>query len=225
MNEMKANIRYFTRHAAVRDTGLGLMIGGGAGIVLGWMLFYYLMIAGVLALVVGIALFFIATAGSSTEADLMRQIEQRKTEGGVDLDRSLQKRADKKQDPVIFEGFVYDDEVYLKRMKNGKICSSKFEYAVLHFLNDAFYVERRVFSLVTDEQSASTREIPFAQLKDIIKEHEKSTLIRGRVGFTVKESRLTFLCDGEDGISLLIQDDAHADELIARLKKAAELQA
>ena len=220
MKNYKANINYFTKWEGLRTLGLGMLIVGFGSL---WLARSYLMYIGGAALIVaGFAIFMAGNIGRSSESDIMSEVARRK-EGiefpEVENERDYQKRVPQRQEILDFEGFSLRQGLYLKKMKNGSICSSEYSKTRMFLLTDAFYIKSKTFSLVSEEERSDTCEIPFTLVENIELEGDRQTLTFGKKSFSVMVSHMVITYDGGKKLRLPGKDDAYADELVKRLKK------
>ena len=220
MKNYKANINYFTKWEGLRTLGLGMLIVGFGSL---WLARSYLMYIGGAALIVaGFAIFMAGNIGRSSESDIMSEVARRK-EGiefpEVENERDYQKRVPQRQEILDFEGFSLRQGLYLKKMKNGSICSSEYSKTRMFLLTDAFYIKSKTFSLVSEEERSDTCELPFTLVENIELESDRQTLTSGKKSFSVTVSHMVITYDGGKKLRLPGKDDAYADELVKRLKK------
>ena len=157
MKNYKANINYFKKWEGLKTLGLGMLIVGFIGI---WMTYsYFVYIASIVLLAAGVVLFLVGNINRSTEAEIMAEIA-RCSEGiefpEVETERHFYKRVPEKQEILDFAGFSFSDGLWLKKMKNGSVCSSEYLKAKVLLLTDAFYVKQRKFSLVSEQKEEET---------------------------------------------------------------------
>ncbi len=222
MRNFKSNINYYTKWEGMRSVGLCLMIFGFGALWMGWSISYFIYILGAPALISGIVMFFWGNTGRSSEEEIQAEIKRRKD--GIafpelESERDWKKRVSQRPEVHEFEGFRFREGVYFKKMKNGSLCSSEYERAVMHILTDAFYIKSRRFSLVEEGETAETWEIPFALVERIEIEHSTVTLSNGKKTAEAAVSDLVFTYDGGKRLCILSLDDAYADDLVARLNK------
>ncbi|MBO5305880.1 MAG: hypothetical protein J6B12_03865 [Clostridia bacterium] len=220
MKNYKANINYFKKWEGLKTLGLGMLIVGFIGI---WMTYsYFVYIASIVLLAAGVVLFLVGNINRSTEAEIMAEIA-RCSEGiefpEVETERHFYKRVPEKQEILDFAGFSFSDGLWLKKMKNGSVCSSEYLKAKVLLLTDAFYVKQRKFSLVSEQKEEETIEIPFDKAEDVTVMRESTTLSCGKKKFPVKICHLVISYDGGKTLRLPMADDVYVDELAARLKK------
>ncbi len=225
MNNYKANINYFTKWEGMKTCGMGMLIVGILFLWVAWMYWFVLYIVGMGLVVLGTILFFLGNAGRADESEIMTEVNRRK-EGiefpEVENERDFQKRVPRRPEILEFEGFCYRDGLYLKKMKNGSICSSEYSKARVYLLTDAFYIKTRLFSLVADKEQNDTFEIPFSLVENIAMESERQTISSGKKAFSVMVSHMVITYDGGKKLRLPGKDDAYADELVVRLKRMLE---
>ena len=222
MKNNKDNIQYFTTWEGMRTLGLGMLIVGIGFLWLRPFSFFFSYIFGALLTLAGFAVFLIGNIGRSGEEDIIAEVNRRK-EGiefpEVETERDYQRRVPERPEIFDFEGFVLREGLYLKKMKNGSICSSEYAKARMYPLTDAFLIKCKTFSLVSDEETVEAYEIPFDEVEEIETVSERRTLRSGKKAYSVKICHFVITYDGGKTLALISTDDAAIDELIVRLKK------
>ena len=222
MKNYKANINYFTKWEGMKTCGMGMLIVGILFLWVAWIFWTILYLVGMFLVVLGAILFFVGNAGRAGESEIMSEVARRK-EGiefpEVEKERDLQRRVPKRREILDFEGFSLRQGLYLKKMKNGSICSSEYSKVRMFLLTDAFYIKSKTFSLVSEEERSDTCELPFTLVENIELESDRQTLTSGKKSFSVTVSHMVITYDGGKKLRLPGKDDAYADELVKRLKK------
>ncbi|MBO4979479.1 MAG: hypothetical protein J6D16_03635 [Clostridia bacterium] len=222
MKNYKANINYFKKWEGLKTLGLGMLIVGFTSI---WLAMGYLVyLGGIALLAVGAVLFLTGNINRSTEAEILAEISRR-SEGmnfpEVETERHFYKRVPERPEILDFAGFSFSEGIWLKKMKNGSICSSEYLTAKMLLLTDAFYVKQRKFSLISDINEEQTVEIAFSLVEDLTVLRESKSFSCGSKSFSVKLCYLVITFDGGKTLCLPAADDVYVDELAARLKKTA----
>lgn len=219
MRDYKSNIGFFTKWDKGEALGIGIMAVGFAMLWLGRGPIYR--IGGAVLLFGGLAVFFILGAGISSEKHIREEIRQ-KCEGiFIELqgDSHFFRRVPTDPKEYVLEGFLYDDDVYLKRVRNGDIVSSRYKYAKIQVLNDAFYIRTRTFSLISDETADETYDILFDTIEGIeIRKHEETRTFNEKE-FTLKTCEVVIVYDGGKELTLPKEDDIYNDDFIYEWKK------
>ncbi len=225
MKDYKANINYFTKWEGMKSCGMGMLIVGILFLWVAWVYWWFLYIVGMFLVVLGALFFFVGNAGRSDESDIMNEVS-RKRDGiefpEVEKERDFQIRMTQRPEILEFEGFCYREGLYLKKMKNGSLCSSEYSKARVLLLKDAFYIKSRTFSLVADELQEQTTEIAFTAVDEILLESDRKTIVCGQKSFMPVVSHLVICYDNGKKFRLLAKDDAYTDEVIVRLNKLVE---
>lgn len=216
MKDYKYNVGYFTKWDGGEALGLGVMAAG-----LAYLFFahgYINRIIGAVIAAIGLGLFFILGSGKAREKDIREEVT-RKSEIYIDLsdDRHYVIRIPEKVNEYVFSGYSFRDGLYLKRMKNGDLCSSEYTSAKMQVLKDAYYVVVRTFSLVSDDETEEIYDIRFDTVEKIEIEKEKKTLTFEKKTFDVKDCRLVITYDGGKRLALPKKDDIFNDDLIYEL--------
>lgn len=225
MKHFKENIQYFKRWEGTRTLGLGMLIVGIGFLWLRPFSFFFSYIFGALLTLVGFVVFLTGNIGRSSEAEVLNDVNRHR-EGiefpELESDRDYQKRIPARPEIYDFEGFVFREDLYFKKMKNGSICSSEYARARLYPLTDAFLIKTKTFSLVAEEETLETCEIPFAEVEDIESVSERKILHSGKKSFSAKVCHFVITYGGGKKLFLVSRDDAEVDELIVKLKKTVK---
>ena len=222
MKNFKSNINYFKKWEGMATFGLCVMVVGFVLLWMGYGLTYFL---GGALIIGGFTIFIMGNSGRSNEGEIMEEIKRR-TEGiefsEVEKDHYFHKRVPAKEEIMDFAGFVLRDGLMLKKMKNGSVCSSEYRLVRAYLLTDAFYVKSRNISLVSEEESNVTEEIPFSAVEDIKVERDRQTLGFEKKQFSVSICNIAIVYDGGKTFLLPAKDDAYVDDVAAKLKKIAD---
>ena len=218
----KQYINYFKKWDGAAMLGMIMMVIGFLFLWLGWsFLSYILMIVG---LVGGFVIFLYGSIGRKHEDDFKKEIEQRAESINfreLEEDSQFRSRVPKGNiEERVFEAFDLCDGLYIKPMKNAKLCSSDYTYAKMLFLNDAFYIKTLSFSFISDKKETATYDIPYDSLEDVTVERDRRTMT------TLNNKKIMaktcFLCmtyDGGKQLRLPANDDIYTDELAEAFKR------
>ncbi len=219
----QANIKYFTRWQGMRTLGAALAFGGIGAFAAGWIIrIYILFILSIPVFVTGLAIYIFACVGTSTEAHILAEIEERKA--GIAFpelmdEKRFVRRTPKQPEVYEFENFCYDDTTYLQRLSSGVMCTAEYSRTVMHLLTDAFYIKTLRFSLVSDKESLEIYDIPFTAVEDIAVEHREKELPFKKQILVIKEHRYIITYDGGKTLAIVAKNDAYAEDLAEKLKK------
>lgn len=216
MKDYKFNIGYFTKWDGGENLGLGIMAAG-----LAYLFFahgYINRIIGAVIAAIGLGLFFVLGSGKSREKDIREEVDRR-SDIYIDLsdDRHYIIRIPETVKEYVFRGYDFCEGLYLKRMKNGDLCSSRHTAAKVQVLKDAFYVVVRTFSLTSDEEREEIYDIRFDTIESLAIEKEKKTLTSGKNTFEIKDCHLVITYDGGKRLALPKKDDIFNDDLLYEL--------
>ncbi len=217
----KNYINYFVKWDGMSALGGGMLIAGLLFLWLGRTYFYY--IASSIGIFGGIVVFFYGNIGRATDADLKGEIARRSDSMSfreLEEEPRFRHRLPKGDiEERVFEGYDLREELYLKKRKDGAVCSSEYTYTKMLTLLDSFYIKSLTFSFVEDKKQTEVREILFSELTDVTVERERRTVRSvNRKSFMVKTC---FLClHTANGCTRLhASDDIYTDELAETLKK------
>ncbi len=152
--ERKNYINYFQKWDGMGTLGIGMMAVGFLSIWLGFSFITY--IIGVVGMVGGLAVFLYGSIGRAHEADLQNEARlQVESLSFRELEEVPHFRRRVPKDNIeehVFEGYILQDGLYLKKKKNGTLCSSEYLYAKMLTLCDAFYIKTVSFSYVEEKK-------------------------------------------------------------------------
>ena len=137
-----------------------------------------------------------------------------------DLKESLEYRRRMSKNPTeeTFGGYVFGDNVLMKKAKSGALVSSEYVCAKMLLLEDAFYIRSCSFSFIADEKRESEIEIPFSKIEKVEIERDTKTY---QVGKKELVAKTCFFVITHEGVQTRLprKDDIYADELIVTLNR------
>ena len=219
VRDYKSNLGFFNKWGGGEALGIGIMGVGFAMLWLGRGPIYRIL--GAALLFGGLAVFLILGAGISKEKQIREEIAQKCEGVFIELkgDPHFFRRVPDNPKEYVMEGFRYDEDVCLKAFRNGDICSSRYCYAKMQVLNDAFYVCMRTFSLISDETEDVIYDVHFDTIEDIsIEKSEENRTYREKT-FHGKQCHAVITYDGGKKLYLPKEDDIYNDDFIFELKK------
>ena len=217
--ELLHNQHYFTRSDLLNLVAIGLMLAAGIGYVLNFGLISYLLLA--FGLPLGAILFIVNSITRSSEKDLDEYISRltedvgRAVEDDKHFDRKIQTRLQKH----TVSGYEYRDGVMLRRDKSGKLRASVFTKSRIYPFHEALCIASRTVSLVEDEKSEWTEEIPFVSIACLRVSREEKLLSFGKQQFTAKYIRLVIVRTEGEPFSLPMREDLELEEFLDTLNK------
>lgn len=221
MKTYKPYINYFKRSDATAPIGMGMLVAGLILLWLGWSFFWLFFYFGIALIPIGLGIYLYGCTGRSDENEL-KKIIQENTDAITfdDMKESLEfrKRMSKNPAEEIFGGYVFNDNVLIKKAKSGAMVSSEYILAKMLILNDALYIRSSAFSFIADEKHASEIEIPFSTIEKIEIDRQTQNYQIGKKELAVKTC---FLVITHEGVQTRIprKDDIYADELIVTLNR------
>ena len=221
MNNYKHFINYFKRSDNIASTGMGLLVAGVILFFLGWYFFWLFFYIGIPMIPVGLALYIYGSSGSADENELKKIIKENTDAiSFADIKESAEfrKRMSKNPTEETFGGYVFNDNVLMKKAKSSAMVSSEYVLAKMLFLNDALFIRSSSFSFIADEKHESELEIPFSTIEKIEMERQTETFTVGKKALTVKTCFLVITHEGHQ-TRLPRKDDIYADELIVTLDR------
>ena len=135
MNNYKNFITYFKRSDNIASTGLGLLAAGGILFLLGWWFFWLFFYVAVVMIPIGLVIYIYGTSGSADENSLNKIIKENSdaiTFSDVKEMPEYRRRMSKNPTEENFGGYVFGDNVLMKRAKSSAMVSTPHSF--LRFL-------------------------------------------------------------------------------------------
>ena len=221
MENYKNFINYFKRSDSIASTGMGLLAAGGLMFLLGWWFFWLLFYIGIPLIPVGLVLYLYGTSTNTDENTLKKIIKENTdsiTFADIKESNEYRKRLSKKTVEETLGGYVFNDNVLIKKAKSGAMVSSEHICAKMLILNDALFIRSCSFSFVSDEKHESEIEIPFSTIEKLEIERESKQFQVGKKELVAKTCFLVITHEGTQ-TRLPRKDDIYADELIVTLNR------
>ena len=221
MNNYKNFITYFKRSDNIASTGLGLLAAGGILFLLGWWFFWLFFYVAVVMIPIGLVIYIYGTSGSADENSLNKIIKENSdaiTFSDVKEMPEYRRRMSKNPTEENFGGYVFGDNVLMKRAKSSAMVSTEYVCAKMLILEDALLIRSCSFSFIADERYESELEIPFSLIEKIEIERNSQTY---QVGKKELVAKTCFLVITHEGVQTKLprKDDIYADELIVTLNR------
>ena len=221
MDNYKTFINYFKRSDNIASIGMGILATGGIMFLLGWWFYWLLFYIGVPLIPVGLVLYIYGTSGS-TDEDTLKKIIQENTKAitFADLKESPEYRRRMSKNPMeeTFGGYVFGENVLMKKAKSASLVSSEYISAKMLILNDALFIRSHSFSFISDEKHESEIEIPFSAIEKVEIERESKTYQVDKKELVAKTCYFVITHEGSQ-TKLPRKDDIYADELIVTLNR------
>ena len=170
MKDYKNFINYFKRSDSIASTGLGILAAGGLLFLLGWWFFWLFFYIGVPLIPIGLVIYIYGTS-SSTDEETLKKIIQENANAitFADLKENLEYRRRMSKNPTeeTFGGYVFNDNVLMKKTKSSTMVSSEYVCAKMLILNDALCIRSCAFSFISDDKHKSEIEIPFSLIEKL----------------------------------------------------------
>ena len=218
--KLKHNENYFKKSDNLKAIGLGMAI---VGFLMLWIRLHWLtyMLSPV-ALIAGLVMFFIGSAGRSSEADVDEYIKRETMGIEVDFmgDRYYEKRLLKHISPIIAEGYEYSDGLMFKKAKNGSVRSSVYTKAVIYVLSDRLYVSERHVDIVGGNTAKNIVEMKYDDIANICITREEKRVSFGKSSYNVKLCGMA-VTDNDGGVWMApINDDIDSEKTVEKIKEA-----
>ena len=221
MNTNKKMINYFKRWEGMNTLGVGLL---GVGFLLLWVgMSYFTYTLSVISMLLGVVAFLYGNLGRGNATQIDDSIKQHWDSirfPELEETPALRKRTPKEPEEITFEGYVMEEGLFFKKLKDASVISSKYTCIKIIVLNDALYLKKHTFSLVSDEKETQTLDIHFEDIHEI-------DIVRNafEVGYDEKKRFAVKTCHVcihfGDGQTLLLpkKDDAYVEDFAQELKK------
>jgi len=222
MNDYKKYINYFKQNENVGTIGIGMLVTAAFCLWIGWAYSYYLYILGMPLLIVGFAVFLYGNIGRIQESDLDYQIKKNTDAITFPKPEKRLSTREKETDAFsmeVFEGYIFDDMLAVKRRKNGSFISTRYTVAKMQITKNAFCIKAHTFSFVSDESNQLDLFIPFSEVEKITLTHTECDCVLGKKPIRMKNSYLKITYDGEKSVLLPRADDYYAEKLIEDLNR------
>ncbi len=226
MNNYKPFINYFKRSDATAPLGMGMLVGGVILLWLGWSFYWLFFYFGVTMLPIGFGIYLYGTTGRSDENELNKIIKKNTDDiSFADIKESSEFRRRMSKNPTeeTFGGYIFGDNVLMKKAKSSAMVSSEYVCAKMLILTDALYIRSCSFSFIADEKHESGLEIPFSSIEKVELERQTQTFQVDKKEFVVKTC---FFVITHEGVQTRLprKDDIYADELIVTLNRLLKNQ-
>ena len=221
MSNYKNFINYFKRSDGTATLGMGMLVGGLILFWLGWSFYWLFFYIGIPLIPVGFALYLYGSTGRSDENELKKIIKDNTDAisfADIKEMSEYRKRMAKNPTEELFGGYVFSDNVLMKKAKSGALVSSEHVVAKMLILTDALYIRSAAFSFIADEKHESEIEIPFSTIENVEIERQTESF---QVGKKELIAKTCFLVITHKGVQTRLprKDDIYADELIVTLNR------
>ena len=226
MNNYKPFINYFKRSDATAPLGMGMLVGGVILLWLGWSFYWLFFYFGVTMLPIGFGIYLYGTTGRSDENELNKIIKKNTDDisfADIKENSEFRRRMSKNPTEETFGGYIFGDNVLMKKAKSSAMVSSEYVCAKMLILTDALYIRSCSFSFIADEKHESGLEIPFSSIEKVELERQTQTFQVDKKEFVVKTC---FFVITHEGVQTRLprKDDIYADELIVTLNRLLKNQ-
>ena len=219
--DFKHYINYFKKNENMKLIGGGILIVGFICIWLGLGIFYVL---SVMLVPAGFVMFIVGSGGRASESEVDDYISRgmEKLEVELSEDKHYRKRILDHIPPRNLEGYLYDDGVMLKKAKDSSIRSSTYTKAIIYVLADELYIVRRTISIISNDKTNETIEIPYETLANVEIIRQRGTKKDGKKSFLVKETFIKITYGDDQTFITPIHDDITSDEFAEQILKLAK---
>ena len=222
MDEQKKLLNYFKKWDGAGAVGVGLLALGALCL---WLSTSYpIPFPITLALlIIGLPMFLYGNIGRGNETmanDYVKKNCQKISFPELESDRALHKRTLTEPEEFEFGGYEMRRGLYFKKKKDASLISSEYTYAKVIVLKDAFYLKKMTFSLVSDEKTQQTFDIPFDSIHDITVERETFFVGTGEKNqFRAKTCFLAITYGEGEKLLLPTPDNAYVEEFADKMKR------
>lgn len=218
----KRHLKYFNGSDDLRLLGTILMGASGFLFVWTWYMMwsYALYLLTLILLPIGITLFVIGSVGKSTDEDIDGVISRLSSAADIDneKDAALIRRQLKKPSPEIISGYDYSDGLMFRKTKSGVVRSEIFKKATILPLTDSLYISLATVNIPCESVEKAIFEFPYNEIEEIKVVSERKTIRFVKKSFSVNDSRLEIVSNGNTVLSLPAKESATLDTFIQDLK-------
>ena len=155
----------------------------------------YQFFVSIICLIFGAIVEFVPKAGCTSEEDIDRAVKD-KTDKLCEkvtaiVGKSILKQGER---PAVIGNYLLDrtDVIVRKGRKDQKIRSSVYSSAVIAFKKESIYIHQNTFSLISDEETETATDIPYANCpKAVIEEREAVLSEKAKTRIKVRELHIT----------------------------------
>lgn len=223
----KRHWKYFEKSGRALSIGTASILASIAMLLWTWFIWwsYLFYILGFVLFPVGIVLFVIGSVGISSDEDIDHVVSRLSAEADLDPERDaaiIQKQL-KRPSPEVISGYDYSVGVMFKKAKKSNIVRTEiFKKATLVALEDSLYVSYVSVNIPMESAEKAIFEIPYCKIEDIRVAFERRTVRFLKNSFSVKDSRLEIISEGERVLSLPASESATLDFFISEVKSRRE---
>lgn len=218
----KRHLKYFNGSDDLRLLGTILMGASGFLFVWTWYMMwsYALYLLTLILLPIGITLFVIGSIGKSTDEDIDGVISRLSSAADIDneKDAALIRRQLKKPSSEIISGYDYSDGLMFRKTKSGVVRSEIFKKATILPLTDSLYISLATVNIPCESVEKAIFEFPYNEIEEIKVVSERKTIRFVKKSFSVNDSRLEIVSNGNTVLSLPAKESATLDTFIQDLK-------
>lgn len=214
----KNSVNYFKKSDTPQYVGGGLLIVSLAALWLGWGMISY--IFAIIGTPLGFILFLIGASGKVSDQDMDNYIENKMADLKIDIDndRRYQIKLLRHLKEYTAEGYLFSDDVMIKKRKDGSLRSSEFSRAKIRILSDRLYILHRQMSLISDETVTEKHEIELDRITSVTVDRDSKRMTFNKNTFFTKPCHLRIGFDNTV-LSLPIADAITSDELAEAINR------
>lgn len=218
----KASINYFKKTETLKYVGGGILIAGLLCLWLGWGIVGF--IFAFIGTPTGLVLFFIGASGRASDADMDTLIERKMSglEIGIDNEKHYQLKLLKHLKEITISGYRFDEGVMMKKLKDGSIRTSVYCRSIVKILKDSLYIVSREVTLIEEEVTDNTYEIPYDSIKTLEIERENKRVVFNNNTLVTKPCYFHIVTDTLD-LRFPIVDAITSDEMITSINRQITL--
>ncbi len=219
--------KYFSLSDTTYLVGLCALVAGFVLLWLGWAYNYWMFIAGIVVLAVGMALFIFGSIGrvNPDAVDNKRDVALEDFGREQLEDARLEKRLSAHVKPVYVVQYAFAGEGLESRKSRDGVWRTSYVSAFrIFFTHDGIVVLSRVFSLLDDhDERHEAKEYKYSELGRAEIVRDSVRLASGKQKFTVSRARLHITdASGNDILLAQVHDDMDADILADTINRTIE---
>ena len=214
--DYRKNLNYFKSTDKWYYIGLPIAIIGCGFFVCAlfyWYLIPYQMPVGIILAAIGAGIAFLPYSKCSKEADIDEtvRVALENYSKAVSSKLSFEGELLKNTEPLTAVGYVYEDDVLMRRGRVDRVCrTSKYSVAKIFCTKYGLVVFDKAFSLTREEEHENMDSYPFAELDSVSVVDEQFVC---KDQSKIKVSYFVIQKDGSDILRLPVKHDVAVDKL------------
>ena len=218
----KGIIDYFTKTDTLKYVGGGILIAGLLSLWIGIGIIGFIL--AIVGIPTGMVIYFIGARHNVTDSDVDKIIETKMEDLFINVDniQIYKPKLLPHQSDIVLEGYLFGDDVMIKKRKTGEICTSEFSRTKLRILSDRLYIVNRKISILEDDKVENNLYEPtYDQIISVeVFREEKRVIFNGNT-FIIKPCQL-IITTAEQTICIQCPNAVNIDDLAVTITRQKE---